>query len=96
MHQHRAGETGRGIPPRSDRFFKLRDDWFFQVRGGRCFGPYPCRAEAEQAVQHFFGTATSSRDNPYAACGRTSGSGAVVHPFGSLRARRWHRFNRRD
>lgn len=90
MHQQRAGETGRGIPPRSDRFYKLGDDWYFQVRGGKCFGPYPCRAEAQRAVQHFFGTG-SARDNPYAQAGR----GAVVHPFGSLRARRWHRFNRR-
>ncbi|SDK64001.1 DUF6316 family protein [Microbulbifer yueqingensis] len=93
MHQQRAGESGRGIPPRSERFYKLDDDWYFQVRGGKSFGPFPCRAEAERAVRHFFGTGGPG-DNPYAQCGK-NGSGAVVHPFGSLRARRWHRFNRR-
>ncbi|MCX2783634.1 DUF6316 family protein [Microbulbifer thermotolerans] len=54
MQRHRAGEERRPLPPRSDRFYKLGDDWYFQVRGGACFGPYPCREEARRAVEQFF------------------------------------------
>ncbi|WP_346838033.1 DUF6316 family protein [Microbulbifer sp. SAOS-129_SWC] len=77
MQQYRAGEAGRRIPPRSDRFFKLGDDWYFQIRGGNRFGPFSCRDMAQRAVCQMFP--------------RPGHGGATVHPFGSLRARRWRR-----
>lgn len=83
MQQYRAGEVGHPIPPRSDRFFKVEHDWFFQVRGGACFGPYPCREEAQRAVRQLFGPP------------RQSGNGsAVIHPFGSQRGKRWRKNQR--
>ena len=82
MQQYRAGEEDAPIPSRSDRFYKLGDDWYFQVRGGDCFGPYPCRDEAQRAVRQFFRSAASSGHQ---------GGGAVIRPFGNQRARQWRR-----
>lgn len=81
MQQYRRGENGTSIPPRADRFFKLDDDWYFTVRGGKTFGPYACREEAEKAVDNFLSPRSNYTGN--------------VRPFGSLRARRWrnaHKF----
>lgn len=86
MQQYRAGEEGQPIPPRSDRFYKVGDDWHFQVRGGTCYGPYACRSEAERAVQLFLHP-QDNRD------GRAKG--AVVHPFGSQLAKRWRKNHKR-
>ncbi|MCK7597774.1 DUF6316 family protein [Microbulbifer sp. CAU 1566] len=75
MQQYRRGEQGQTIPPRADRFYKLGDDWYFTVRGGKAFGPFTCRAEAEKAVEKFLNPAKEYAGN--------------VRPFGSLRAKRW-------
>ncbi|MFC6633508.1 DUF6316 family protein [Microbulbifer taiwanensis] len=83
MQKYRAGEEGQPLPPRSDRFYKLGDDWYFQVRGGACFGPYPCRDEAERAVRFYFYP-------PRVTYGKQQ-KGAVIHPFGSQRAKHWRR-----
>ncbi|SHF22334.1 hypothetical protein SAMN04487965_1672 [Microbulbifer donghaiensis] len=80
MQQYRAGEEGRPIPLRSDRFYKLGDDWYFQVRGGKSFGPFACRSEAERAVHLFFDPPTKGGGNQ---------KGAVIHPFGRQRAKLW-------
>lgn len=85
MQQYRAGEEGVPIPPRSDRFYKVGDDWFFQIRGGACFGPYTCRREAEEAVRVYFQPPTEPRGQ---------GGGAVIHPFGSQRAKHWYKKSR--
>ncbi|QIL90962.1 DUF6316 family protein [Microbulbifer harenosus] len=77
MQQYRRGEQGAPIPPRADRFFKVDDDWYFTVRGGKTFGPFCCREEAEKAVDNYL--------NP-----RQKYSGNV-RPFGSQRARHWYR-----
>lgn len=78
MQRYRTGEEGQPIPARSDRFYKLGDNWFFQIRGGACFGPYTCRREAEEAVKVYFQPAAQS-------CGKSGG--AVIHPFGRQRAK---------
>lgn len=75
MQQYRRGEQGQQIPPRTERFYKLDDDWYFNVRGGKTFGPYSCREEAEKAVTKLLNPAKKYSGN--------------VRPFGSLRARRW-------
>ncbi|WGL15637.1 DUF6316 family protein [Microbulbifer bruguierae] len=75
MQQYRRGEQNTSIPPRAERYFKLDDDWYFTVRGGNTFGPYPCREEAQKAVEKFLDPAQAYTGN--------------VRPFGSLRARRW-------
>ncbi|SEA13537.1 DUF6316 family protein [Microbulbifer marinus] len=84
MQQYRAGEEGQPLPPRSDRFYKVGDDWYFQVRGGACFGPFTCRGEAERAVRIYFSHSQDTDATP-------AGNGAVIHPFGSLRAKRWRK-----
>ena len=86
MQQYRAGEVGISLPLRSDRFFKVEDNWFFQVRGGACFGPYCCRDEAERAVRQLFGPPR----NTGSAKGEEE-KGAEIHPFGSQRAKQWRR-----
>ena len=81
MQQYRRGEKDKSIPPRAERFYKLDDDWYFTVRGGNTFGPFTCKAEAENAVENFLNPLKEYSGN--------------VRPFGSLRARRWrnaHRF----
>ncbi|MFV8780928.1 DUF6316 family protein [Microbulbifer sp. SA54] len=81
MQQYRRGEEEQPIPPRAERFYKLGDNWYFNIRGGKVFGPYSCRAEAENAVEKFLNPAREYTGN--------------VRPFGSLRARRWrnaHKF----
>ncbi|WP_141398497.1 MULTISPECIES: DUF6316 family protein [Microbulbifer] len=97
MEQYRKGEQGRPIPPRSDRFYKVGDDWYFQVRGGTCFGPYPCRASADQAVRLYFGLPLEdgSRGSSSSPTKQNPAKGANVHPFGSRRAHRWRREQRR-
>lgn len=75
MQQYRRGEEDRSIPPRAERFFKLGDDWYFNMRGGKVFGPFPCREEAEAAVKQ-------SLDTPVEYTGN-------IRPFGSQRARQW-------
>lgn len=75
----RSGEHKAPVPLRAERFYKLGDDWYFLVRGGARFGPYRSCMEAEQAVRQFF--------NPGAPPKRS----AVVHPFGSQRAKSWRR-----
>lgn len=82
MQQYRTGEQHSSIPPRSDRFFKVEHDWFFQVRGGACFGPYCCRQEAQRAVRQLFGPPRESGD---------AADSAIIHPFGSQRAKRWRK-----
>lgn len=77
MQQYRRGEHGPNIPPRSDRFYKLGDEWYFNARGGKAFGPYRCKEEAAQAVERLLNPAQDYHGN--------------VHPFGSLRAKRWRR-----
>ncbi|WP_308365150.1 MULTISPECIES: hypothetical protein [unclassified Microbulbifer] len=54
MQQYRTGEKGTTIPPRSARYYKLENDWYFQVRGGASFGPYRCCDEARGAVRQLF------------------------------------------
>lgn len=81
MQRYRRGEQGQAVPPRSDRFYKLDDDWYFTVRGSKTFGPFCCREEAKKAVEKFLNPAKDYADN--------------VRPFGSQRARRWrnaHKF----
>ncbi|WP_323846406.1 DUF6316 family protein [Microbulbifer magnicolonia] len=78
MLQHRAGEQGQPIPLRSDRFYKLGDEWYFQIRGGACFGPFACRSEAARTARLFFCPPRDSSGNP---------TGAVIHPFGSRPAK---------
>lgn len=87
MEQYRKGEQGGQIPPRSDRFYKVGDDWYFQVRGGTCFGPYSCRASADRAVRLYFGLPPEdgNKSDPSADPRRTRG--AVIHPLGKQRAR---------
>ncbi|WP_369414668.1 DUF6316 family protein [Microbulbifer elongatus] len=80
MQQYRRGEEGSNIPPRSDRYYKLGDDWYFNARGGKTFGPYPCKAEAEKAARQFLNPPQHYTGN--------------VRPFGSLRAKRWRSANR--
>ncbi|MBY6211739.1 DUF6316 family protein [Microbulbifer agarilyticus] len=75
--QYRSGEQGTPIPVRSDRFYKLGDDWYFNVRGGKAFGPFRCREEAEKALDEFLNPAQDYTGN--------------VRPFGSLRALRWRK-----
>ncbi|MEW5248684.1 DUF6316 family protein [Microbulbifer sp. 2201CG32-9] len=79
MQRYRNGEEGQPIPPRSDRFYKVGDDWYFQVRGGRCFGPYPCRSEAEQALTTLF--------DPRA---KENNSSSVVHLFAGRHSKNPH------
>lgn len=79
MQQYRRGEEARTIPARTERFYKLGNDWYFNVRGGKTFGPYPCREEAEKAVAKFLNPASEYSGN--------------VRPFGSLRASRLRRNN---
>nr|WP_010133118.1 DUF6316 family protein [Microbulbifer agarilyticus] len=71
MQQYRRGEQNTRIPARSDRFYKLGDDWYFNVRGGKAFGPYRCRDEAEKALQAFLHPKHDYHGN--------------VRPFGRLR-----------
>ncbi|MFD1217004.1 MULTISPECIES: DUF6316 family protein [Microbulbifer] len=81
MQQYRRGEQGKVIPPRADRYYKVENDWYFQVRGGRTFGPFRCREEAEKAFGQYLNPPHNYRGN--------------VRPFGSQRARRWrseHKF----
>lgn len=77
MQQYRRGEEARSIPARTERFYKLENDWYFNVRGGKTFGPYPCREEAEKAVEKFLNPAMKYAGN--------------VRPFGNLRARQLKR-----
>ena len=77
MQQYRRGEQGVDIPPRSDRFYKLGDDWYFNARGGKVFGPFSCKEEALKAAERFLNPAQGYTGN--------------VRPFGSLRAQRWRR-----
>ena len=81
MQQYRRGEEGQQIPPRAERYYKLGNEWYFNVRGGQTFGPFCCREEAEQAFEKFLHPTTDYKGN--------------VRPFGSLRARHWrdaHKF----
>jgi Domain of unknown function (DUF6316) len=75
MQQYRRGEQGTPIPPRAERYFKVDNDWYFTVRGGNTFGPFPCREAAVSAVDHYLNPLKEYSGN--------------VRPFGSLRARRW-------
>jgi len=75
MQQYRRGEQGNVVPPRAERFYKVDDDWYFLVRGGRTFGPFSCREEAVKAFENYLNPIQDFRGN--------------VRPFGSQRARRW-------
>ncbi|GEM_PF-1498474 len=75
MQQYRRGEEGQTIPPRAERFYKLEDEWYFNVRGGKTFGPYACREQAANALEKLLNPVREYKGN--------------VRPFGNLRARRW-------
>ncbi|MEZ0121701.1 MAG: DUF6316 family protein [Candidatus Reddybacter sp.] len=38
---------------RSNRYFKLSDNWYFITREGATLGPYDSKGEAEQAVTDY-------------------------------------------
>ena len=71
MQQYRRGEQGYPIPPRAERFYKLGDDWFFNMRGGKAFGPFRCKAEAEKVLRSILHPTHDYRGN--------------VRPFGRAR-----------
>jgi Domain of unknown function (DUF6316) len=53
MEKNRAGEFGRTLPPRSDRFFAARGDWYFTTREGAPVGPYDNKTEAVRGLDDF-------------------------------------------
>lgn len=42
---NREGESGP-VPNRGERFFQLKNDWFFATREGSMIGPYTTRDSA--------------------------------------------------
>ena len=53
METNRAGETGRPIPPRSDRFFAAQGEWYFATREGAPVGPFDNKLEASKGLDDF-------------------------------------------
>lgn len=46
MEKHRVGETGKLIPPRCERFYSSRGEWYFTTREGSPVGPFDNKSEA--------------------------------------------------
>ena len=49
---NRAGEYGP-IPTRSDRFYLLKNEWFFATREGAPMGPFETRERAVAGIADF-------------------------------------------
>ncbi len=49
----REGDGGSTAPIRSDRFFKVNGEWFFNIREGETLGPFHSKDEAEGALANF-------------------------------------------
>lgn len=49
---NRHGETG-AVQFRSERFYKISDEWWFAIRRGPDQGPYPTRTAARKALIKF-------------------------------------------
>lgn len=53
MDRNRAGEAGRPIPARSERFFAARGSWYFTTREGAPVGPFDDKDEAIKGLDDF-------------------------------------------
>jgi hypothetical protein len=64
---------------RSDRFFKVGNDWFFTTRENRDVGPYTTQPEASQGLQLFIECLTKrDSDVDHAVSVATTGTWAVT------------------
>ncbi len=52
MSINRAGENGN-VPGRSNRFFSVAGEWYFNTREGAPMGPFDDRREEEQGLFDF-------------------------------------------
>jgi hypothetical protein len=52
MSTNRNGETGP-VPMRTDRFFAVKNTWYFSTREGASIGPFDNKTEAEQGLADF-------------------------------------------
>jgi len=51
----REGDSANSaaVPLRSDRYFKLSDNWYFITREGATLGPYDSKDQAQLAVADY-------------------------------------------
>ena len=52
MSDSRLGENGP-VPLRTDRFFAVKNSWYFSTREGASIGPYEDKNQAEQGLHDF-------------------------------------------
>jgi len=50
--KNRIGEAGR-VPPRSSRFFYLKNHWYTETREGVTLGPFDHADEGQKALDSF-------------------------------------------
>ncbi len=48
---------------RSNRFYKVKDYWYFATREGVDFGPFKSQAEADEALKNYMQTEENEQDN---------------------------------
>ena len=53
MSINRAGEENGRVPSRTNRFFSVSGEWYFNTREGAPMGPFDDRREAEQGLFDF-------------------------------------------
>lgn len=54
MKQTRTGEQDQAWF-RANRFYRLKDNWYFSTREGVDFGPFTTKEEAEEELKDFIG-----------------------------------------
>lgn len=52
MRDNRDGESGP-TPMRSDRFFAVKNSWYFATREGASIGPFDDKNQASQGLSDF-------------------------------------------
>lgn len=54
MKSNRFGEDGP-VPYRTERVYKVGNDWFFSIRKGTDHGPFPTEEAAKAALVEYIG-----------------------------------------
>ncbi len=53
MHTRRFGEVGSNVPARTERVYRVNNEWFFSTRRGDDHGPFDNEEAAKLALTHF-------------------------------------------